>query len=84
MIFLSELLRATVVDVRQHTVGTVRDLVARMGEPYPRVTALVVSHRGHEARRRARRSLVDVGCPQVEGNRRDLEPEPDQEQRHPR
>ena len=49
MIFLSELLRATVVDVRQHTVGTVRDLVARMGEPYPRVTALVVSHRGHEA-----------------------------------
>ncbi len=48
MIFFSELLRATVVDVRQHTVGTVRDLVARMGEPYPRVTALVVSHRGRD------------------------------------
>ncbi|MGH7643774.1 MAG: magnesium transporter MgtE N-terminal domain-containing protein [Candidatus Dormibacteria bacterium] len=49
MIFLSELLRATVVDVRQHTVGTVRDLVARMGDPYPRVTGLVVSHRGRDA-----------------------------------
>jgi len=49
MIFLSELLRATVVDVRQHTVGTVRDLVAKLGDPYPRVTAMVVSHRGHES-----------------------------------
>ncbi|MGH7692323.1 MAG: magnesium transporter MgtE N-terminal domain-containing protein, partial [Candidatus Dormibacteria bacterium] len=48
MIFLSELLRATVVDVRQHTLGTVRDLVAKMGDPYPRVTALAVSQRGRE------------------------------------
>ncbi|MGH7758400.1 MAG: magnesium transporter MgtE N-terminal domain-containing protein [Candidatus Dormibacteria bacterium] len=48
MIFLSELLRATVVDVRQHTLGTVRDLVAREGDPYPRIAGLVVGHRGHD------------------------------------
>ncbi len=48
MIFLSELLRATVVDVNQHTVGTVRDLVAKMGDPYPRVTGVAVNRRRRE------------------------------------
>ena len=48
MIFLSELLRATIVDVHQHTVGRVRDLVARVQDPYPRVVGLVV-HGGRGA-----------------------------------
>lgn len=48
LIFLSELLRATVVDLNQHTVGTVRDLVAKMSEPYPQVTALAINQRGRE------------------------------------
>ncbi|HEY2704192.1 MAG TPA: CBS domain-containing protein [Candidatus Dormibacteraeota bacterium] len=47
MIFLSDFLRADVVDVHQRTVGKVRDLIVRMGDPYPTVIALAV--RGHSA-----------------------------------
>ncbi len=47
MIFLSDFLRADVVDVHQRTVGKVRDLIVRMGDPYPTVIALAV--RGHSS-----------------------------------
>ena len=43
MIFLSDFLRADVVDVHQRTVGKVRDLVVRMGDPYPVVIALAIA-----------------------------------------
>ena len=46
MIFLSDFLRADVVDVNQRTVGKVRDLVARLVEPYPVVVAVVLRPRG--------------------------------------
>lgn len=42
MIFLSEFLNADIVDVHQHHVGKVRDLIALSAEPYPRVTGVVV------------------------------------------
>jgi magnesium transporter len=43
LLFLTEILGAEVIDVRQHRVGTVRDLTVRVQEPYPVVTGLVVS-----------------------------------------
>src|SRR5581483_11176532 len=46
MIFLSDFLRADVVDVHQKTVGSVRDLIVRIQEPYPVVTAVVLRPRG--------------------------------------
>jgi magnesium transporter len=46
MIFLSDFLRADVVDVHQKTVGSVRDLIVRIQEPYPKVTAVVLRPRG--------------------------------------
>jgi magnesium transporter len=46
MIFLSDFLRADVVDVHQKTVGSVRDLIVRIQEPYPVVTAVAVRPRG--------------------------------------
>ena len=45
MLFLTEILGAEVVDVRQRAVGAVRDVTVRMEEPYPAVTGLVVSRR---------------------------------------
>ena len=41
MLFLTEILGAEVIDVRQHRVGAVRDLTVRVQEPYPVVTGLV-------------------------------------------
>jgi magnesium transporter len=46
LLFLTEILGAEVIDVRQHRVGAVRDLTVRVQEPYPVVTGLVVSRRG--------------------------------------
>jgi CBS domain-containing protein len=46
MIFLSDFLRADVVDVHQKTVGSVRDLIVRVQEPYPVVTAVALRPRG--------------------------------------
>jgi len=46
LIFLSDYLRADVVDVHQKTVGSVRDLIVRVQEPYPVVTAVVLRPRG--------------------------------------
>lgn len=46
MLFLTEILGAEVIDVRQHRTGAVRDLTVRVQEPYPVVTGLVVSRRG--------------------------------------
>jgi len=43
MLFLTEVLGAEVVDVRQRRSGRVRDLAVRIQEPYPVVTGLVVS-----------------------------------------
>ena len=48
MIFLSDFLRADVVDVDQRTVGSVRDVLVRMGEPYPLVTAVAIRGRSKE------------------------------------
>ncbi len=48
MIFLSDFLRADVVDIDQRTVGTVRDVIVRMQEPYPVVTAIAI--RGRRSR----------------------------------
>ena len=73
MIFLSDFLRADVVDVHQKTVGSVRDLVVRLQDPYPKVTAVVVRPRGgapetigwHEVRAWDDRELslkVEVGA----------------------
>jgi magnesium transporter len=45
LLFLTEILGAEVVDVRQHRTGAVRDLTVRVQEPYPVVTGLVVSRR---------------------------------------
>ena len=42
MIFLSDFLNAEVVDVRQHRVGRVRDLVVVMAEPFPKVTGVIL------------------------------------------
>ena len=42
MIFLSDFIGAEVVDVRQHRVGRVRDLVVVMAEPFPRVTGIIL------------------------------------------
>lgn len=42
-----------------------------------------LDRRGHEAHRRRRRSLVDVGAPRVERRRRHLEAEADQQQHQP-
>ncbi|HEY9287166.1 MAG TPA: CBS domain-containing protein [Candidatus Dormibacteraeota bacterium] len=42
MIFLSDFLNAEVVDLRQHRVGRVRDLVVVMTEPFPRVTGVIL------------------------------------------
>jgi CBS domain-containing protein len=47
VIFLSDFLRADVVDVNQRTVGKVRDLLVHMGgETYPHVTAVALRARG--------------------------------------
>lgn len=46
MIFLTEILGSEVVDVGQRRVGRVRDVAVRVEQPYPRVTALVLSRRG--------------------------------------
>ncbi len=46
MIFLTEILGAEVVDIRQRRVGRVRDVAVRVQQPYPVVTALVLSRRG--------------------------------------
>ena len=46
MLFLTEILGAEVVDVRQRSAGRVRDLSVRVEQPYPVVTGLVVSRRG--------------------------------------
>ena len=48
MLFLTEILGAEVVDVRQRAVGSVRDVTVRMEEPYPVVTGLVVPPRRRE------------------------------------
>ena len=45
MLFLTEILGAEVIDVRQRRSGAVRDLTVRVQEPYPVVTGLVVSRR---------------------------------------
>ena len=44
MIFLSDFLNAEVVDLRQHRVGRVRDLVVVMNEPFPRVTGVILKN----------------------------------------
>ena len=45
MVFLTEILGAEVVDLRQRRVGRVRDLAIRVEEPYPVVTGIVLSRR---------------------------------------
>jgi CBS domain-containing protein len=45
MLFLTEILGAEVIDVRQRRAGTVRDVTVRVQEPYPVVTGLVTSRR---------------------------------------
>jgi magnesium transporter len=42
LIFLSDFLNAEVVDLRQHRIGRVRDLVVVMTEPFPRVTGVIL------------------------------------------
>lgn len=42
MIFLSDFLNAEVVDVRQHRIGRVRDLVVLMADPFPKVTGVIL------------------------------------------
>jgi CBS domain-containing protein len=42
MIFLSDFLNAEVVDLKQHRVGRVRDLIVLMSDPFPRVTGVVL------------------------------------------
>ena len=44
LIFLSDFINAEVVDVRQHRVGRVRDLVVVMAEPFPRVTGVILKN----------------------------------------
>lgn len=48
MLFLTEILGAEVVDPKQRRVGRVRDVTARVREPYPEVTGLVISRRRQE------------------------------------
>ena len=48
MIFLSDFLRADVVDVDQRTVGSVRDVLVHVAEPFPVVTALALRGRSRE------------------------------------
>lgn len=48
MIFLSDFLRAEIVDNQQRHVGRVGDLVVRMADPFPVVEGVVL--RGHEKR----------------------------------
>jgi magnesium transporter len=45
VLFLTEILGAEVIDVRQRRTGAVRDLTVRVQEPYPLVTGLIVSKR---------------------------------------
>ena len=45
MVFLTEILGASIVDVHQRGVGRVRDVIVRVQEPYPIVTSLVLSRR---------------------------------------
>jgi CBS domain-containing protein len=45
LLFLTEILGAEVIDVRQRRAGTVRDITVRVQEPYPVVTGLVTSRR---------------------------------------
>ncbi|HKF18599.1 MAG TPA: CBS domain-containing protein [Candidatus Dormibacteraeota bacterium] len=45
MLFLTEILGAEVIDVRQRRTGAVRDLTVHVQEPYPIVTGLVLSRR---------------------------------------
>jgi magnesium transporter len=45
VLFLTEILGAEVIDVRQRRAGTVRDVTVRVQEPYPVVTGLVTSRR---------------------------------------
>lgn len=45
MLFLTEILGAVVIDVRQRSVGRVRDVTVRVEEPYPVVTGLITSRR---------------------------------------
>ena len=45
MIFLSDFLRADIVDRNQRTVGKVRDVIARMDEPFPVITAVAIRTR---------------------------------------
>ena len=45
MLFLTEILGAEVIDVRQRRAGTVRDVTVHVQEPYPVVTGLVTSRR---------------------------------------
>lgn len=42
MIFLTDFLRADIVDINQERAGTVKDLIVRMREPYPIVTAFAI------------------------------------------
>src|SRR5205823_6668926 len=42
MIFLSDFLNAEVVDLKQHRIGRVRDLIVLMSDPFPRVTGVVL------------------------------------------
>jgi len=42
VIFLSDFLNAEIVDIHQHRVGRVRDLVVQMTDPFPRVTGVVL------------------------------------------
>jgi len=44
MIFLSDFVNAEVVDLRQHRVGRVRDLIVVMSDPFPRVTGVVLKN----------------------------------------
>jgi magnesium transporter len=45
LLFLTEILGAEVIDVRQRRAGTVRDVTVHVQEPYPVVTGLVTSRR---------------------------------------
>jgi CBS domain-containing protein len=45
VLFLSEFLGAEVIDVHQHSVGRVRDVVVSAAEPYPYVTGLLLNPR---------------------------------------
>src|SRR5713226_4022758 len=42
MIFLSDFLNAEVVDVKQHRVGRVQDLIVLMTDPFPKVTGVIL------------------------------------------